>query len=402
MSGPDSQLSIGITGPRGFVAGHLARHLSSSAMGDARAPNTVAKKRPPVRSQSRADPNISIQTCPRDNFYNPTALCTFVEQCDTIVHLAGTNRGDEHEIYQTNTAIVDRLIDALNAANKQPHVIFASSTQRDRPTAYGRSKKYAEDRLREWAARTGAPLTLLVIPHVFGAGCPPYHNSVVATFCHQLAHGHQPVVIDDQQLELVWINDLVEGISQIIRERRPGTHEARVAGSARLTVSQLLAMLQSMRESYFEENIVPDLSNPFDASLYTTFLSYVELDDHCHRPRLHNDARGQLFEVLRLAGGGQIHFATTKPGVIRGNHFHSRKVEWFCVVRGEAVIRIRRVGEQRIREFRVSGSSPEFISIPALCTHQIENVGAEDLLTMFWCNEIFQAADPDTFFENVA
>jgi UDP-2-acetamido-2,6-beta-L-arabino-hexul-4-ose reductase len=109
-----------------------------------------------------------------------------------------------------------------------------------------------------------------------------------------------------------------------------------------------------------------------------------------------------LFEVLRLAGGGQIFFSTIKPGVIRGNHFHSRKVERFCVVRGEAVIRIRLVGEERVREFHVSGASPEFISVPALCTHQIENVGSEDLLTMFWCNEIFQPGDPDTFFEKVA
>jgi UDP-2-acetamido-2,6-beta-L-arabino-hexul-4-ose reductase len=157
-----------------------------------------------------------------------------------------------------------------------------------------------------------------------------------------------------------------------------------------------------MRDGYFDENIVPNLANSFDANLYTTFLSHVDLDDHCHRPQLHRDARGQLFEIMRLAGGGQIFFSTTKPGVIRGDHFHSRKVEWFCVVRGEAVIRIRRVGDSNVREFRVCGDKPEFISIPALHTHQIENVGGEELLTMFWCNEIFQPSDPDTFYEKVA
>jgi UDP-2-acetamido-2,6-beta-L-arabino-hexul-4-ose reductase len=147
---------------------------------------------------------------------------------------------------------------------------------------------------------------------------------------------------------------------------------------------------------------VPDLSDPLDAALYTTFLTYIDLDHHCHRPRVHRDDRGQLFEVLRMAGGGQIFFSTTKPGVIRGNHFHTRKIEWFCVLRGEAVIRVRRVGDERVREFRVSGDSPQFISIPALHTHQIENIGDDELLTMFWCNEIFQPADPDTFYENVA
>lgn len=377
MSDKPAQLTVGITGPRGFIAGHLARSLS-------------------------VDQTFRIVCCPREHFSQPDTLRQFVGQCDTIVHLAGMNRGDEREIYDTNVALVDRLVDALAAANKSPHVIFASSTQRERTTAYGQSKKYGEDRLREWAARSGGPLTILVIPNVFGPGCRPYYNSVVATFCHQLAHDQRPIVIDDQQLVLVWINDLVEAIGQTIRHRRAGVKEARVAGTAELTVSELLAKLQAMRDSYFEENIVPVLADPFDASLYTTLLSHIELDDHRHRPRLHNDARGQLFEIMRLAGGGQIFFSTTKPGVIRGNHFHSRKVEWFCVVRGEAAIRIRRIGDDRVREFRVSGQNPEFISIPALHTHQIENVGNEDLLTMFWCNEIFQPADPDTFFEKVA
>jgi UDP-2-acetamido-2,6-beta-L-arabino-hexul-4-ose reductase len=332
----------------------------------------------------------------------PDDLKAFVAQCRTIVHLAGMNRGNEQEIYDTNVALVERLVAAMTDVGKAPHVVLASSTQRDRSTAYGRSKKVCETRLREWAKESGAPLSVVVIPHVYGPGCRPYYNSVVATFCHQLAHDQQPVVIDDQQLALVWINDLVDAIGELIRTRRPGTQEARVTESARLSVSELLAKLEAMRDGYFEANTVPNLGDPFDANLYTTFLSHVELDDHRHCPRLHTDARGQLFEIMRLAGGGQIFFSTTKPGVIRGDHFHSRKVEWFCVVRGEAAIRIRRVGDSNVREFRVSGEKPEFISIPALHTHQIENVGSDDLLTMFWCNEIFEPGDPDTFQEKVA
>lgn len=376
--------TVGITGPRGFIAGHLARHLSPRTNGPS--PDTAA----------------SVVTCPRADYSDAAALAQFVGQCDTIVHLAGMTRGDEREIYDVNTALVDRLIQALDATNSRSHVIFASATHRDRTNAYARSKKYSEDRLRDWAGRTGAPLTILLMPNVFGPGCRPYHNSVVATFCHQLAHDQQPVVIDDDQLELVGINDLVDAIGQIIRERRAGIREARLAGSANLSVAQLLAKLQVMRDYYFDEKMVPDLSNSFDSSLYTTFLSHVEWNDYRRQPRVYTDARGQLCELLRLAGGGQFFFSTTKPGVVRGNHFHSRKVELLCVVRGEAAIRIRRVGDDRIREFRVSGASPEFISIPALCTHQIENVGSEDLLTMFWCNEIFQPGDSDTFFEKVA
>ncbi len=377
MSESNRLLTVGVTGPRGFIAGHLTRRLS-------------------------AEKDLRVLPCSRTDFQNPFALASFVRECDTIVHLAGANRGDEREVYDTNAGLVDRMIEALAGRNSPPHVIFASTTQRDRSSGYGRSKKYGEEQLRKWAQRAGGRVTVLVIPNVYGAGCRPYYNSVVATFCHQLTHSQQPVVIDDQQLELLWVNDLVEAILEAVRRPPAGVEVARIAGSARISVSQLLSKLQAFRQSYFDDQIVPSLTDPFDASLYTTFLSHVELKDHCHRPRLHSDARGQLFEILRLAGGGEIFFSTTKPGVIRGNHFHSRKIEWFCVVRGEAVIRLRRVGDDSVREFRVSGDSPQFISIPPLFTHQIENVGNEDLLTMFWCNEIFQASDPDTFYEQVA
>jgi UDP-2-acetamido-2,6-beta-L-arabino-hexul-4-ose reductase len=372
-----SQLVVGITGPRGFIAGHLARRLGSN-------------------------PLVRVVPCPRTAFSDPPALAALAKECDVVVHLAGVNRGDHRDVYETNVSLVDRLIEALNHCEHPPHVIFASSTQRDQPGDYGRAKRDCEARLREWARRAAARLTVLIIPNVFGPGCRPFHNSVVATFCHQLAHGQRPLVIDDRQIEFVWINDLVETVGQVVRQSGQGLAERRVAGTARLAVSEMLARLNVFRRSYFDENVVPDLSDPLDASLYTTFLSYIDLDDHCHRPRVHRDDRGQLFEILRMAGGGQIFFSTTKPGIVRGNHFHTRKVEWFCVVRGEAAIRIRRVGDERVREFRVSGDTPQFISIPALHTHQIENVGSDELLTMFWCNEIFQPADPDTFFENVA
>jgi UDP-2-acetamido-2,6-beta-L-arabino-hexul-4-ose reductase len=372
-----NQLVVGITGPRGFIAGHLARRLSTN-------------------------PLVRVVACPRAAFGDPAALEAFAKDCDVIVHLAGVNRGPVRDVYDANVSLVDRLTEALSTCEHPPHVIFASSTQRDQPGEYGRSKRECEERLRDWARRARARLTILIIPNVFGPGCRPFYNSVVATFCHQLAHGQQPIVIDDQQIEFVWINDVVETICQVVRQPTQGLAERRVAGTARLAVSEMLARLAVFRRRYFDENVVPDLSDPLDASLYTTFLSYIDLDDHCHRPRVHRDDRGQLFEILRMAGGGQIFFSTTKPGVVRGNHFHTRKIEWFCVLRGEAAIRIRRVGDDRVREFRVSGDSPQFISIPALHTHQIENIGSEELLTMFWCNEIFQPADPDTFFENVA
>jgi UDP-2-acetamido-2,6-beta-L-arabino-hexul-4-ose reductase len=381
MSMPPQELScqrvVGVTGPRGFIAGHLIRRLS-------------------------LDANMQALRISREELMQPDALVALVGRCDTIVHLAAVNRGEDRELYEMNLELVERLIRALETAGKRSHVVFASSTQRERSTAYGRSKKHGEDRLRDWARRTGNYLTVLVIPNVFGPGCRPNFNSVVATFCHQLAHGHQPVVAEDRQIEFAWVHDVVESIVQAIAEAPSGAHELRVSGTARLTVSQLLAKLQAICDAYFEQNVVPDLAEQLDARLYATFLSHVELDDHRHRPQVHADARGQLCEILRMSGGGQVFFSTTRPGAVRGNHFHSRKVEWFCVLRGEAAIRIRPVGSAAVREFRVSGSLPEFISIPPMHAHQIENIGDDELLTMFWCNEIFQPADPDTFYEQVA
>jgi len=169
-----------------------------------------------------------------------------------------------------------------------------------------------------------------------------------------------------------------------------------------MAVSRLLEMLKSFRDSYFDRDVVPDLSDRTTQHLYATFLSYLPTDKLRHCPPLHTDNRGSLVEVIKLAQGGQVFFSTTKPGIVRGNHYHTRKVEWFCVLKGEAVIRLRRLGMHEIQEFRVSGSQPEFISIPVMHTHHIENVGDEELLTMFWCNEIFDAHDADTYLEKVA
>ncbi len=367
---------IGVTGPSGFVAAHLIRALLNQ-------------------------PDLQVLACPRDSWEDERLLGDFVAECDVIVHLAGMNRGSEEDVYVTNVALIDKLVSAADLVGTPLHIVFASSTQRDRDEGYGRSKKYGEVQLDAWAARsTNRVATSLVIPNVYGPGCRPFHNSVVATFCHQLAQGEEPHVDQDNVVEFIWINDLVERIIASLTLREKGS--VRLAGIAKLRISDLLAKLQYFRTSHAQQDTVPNISAPLDASLYATYLSYLDLQQHCHRPQVHSDERGKLFEVIRMAGGGQVFFSATKPGVIRGNHFHTRKIEWFCVLEGEAIIRLRKVDDTEVHEFRVSGTSPQFISIPVLHTHQIENVGERDLLTMFWCNEIFVPEDSDTYFQKVA
>jgi UDP-2-acetamido-2,6-beta-L-arabino-hexul-4-ose reductase len=373
-----SERTVGVTGPNGFIAGHLIRYLSHRA-------------------------GWRVLPCPRSVFQQPGQLAEFVGQSDAVVHLAGMNRGEPEAIYATNTALADQLVAACEQTGRPLQVVFASSTQRDRDNAYGRSKLYGEEQFRLWGERhPDSSVTNLVIPNVFGPGCRPHYNSVVATFCHELAGGREPQIQVDSQVEFVAVGEVIKQIAGILEHHAKGVHTVRVPGVATLQVSALLAKLRAFRDSHTTLNTVPDLTDPFDASLYTTYLSYLDLEQHRHRPQVHSDNRGELFEIIRLAGGGQVFFSTTKPGVIRGNHFHTRKIEWFCVLKGEAAIRLRRVGEQTVHEFRVSGSAPQFISIPALHTHQIENVGDEELLTMFWCNEIFVPEDADTYYEQVA
>lgn len=367
---------IGVTGPRGFIAGRLLARL-------------------------RHDPRYEVIAWDRACWDSPTELERLAADCDTIVHLAGVNRGDEQEVYETNLRLAEQITQACKATGAKPRIVFSSTTQRDADNPYGRGKLAAERVLVEWAEAVDASLTTLVVPNVYGAGCRPHYNSVVATFCHQLIHGETPRVIEDREVEFLWVNDLVERLLGEIAAPTAGVVTHRVEGRAKTTVSGLLATLEGFHTDYFDRVVVPDLTDPFRSSLYTTFLSHVDLDDHRHRQTFHSDMRGDLCEVIKLAGAGQVFFSTTKPGVTRGNHFHTRKIEWFCVVRGEAVIRLRRVGDVAVREFRVRGDSPEFISIPVMHTHSIENVGQGELLTLFWTNELFDADDADTYYEPV-
>lgn len=369
------KLTVGVTGPNGFIASYLVRRL-----------------------QNRDD--VTVRTADRSAFANEEELDQFVSDCDVVCHIAGVNRGDKATVSEGNTSLAKSLVGAIQRTSAKPHVIFASSTQRDRDNAYGAAKKECEDILFAAADEVGFRTTVLAIPNVYGPGCKPFYNSVVATFCHQLANGETPTIHKDGEIRFVHVNDVVDAF------------EAKLAGvglpieylepAATITVSALLEKLSGFQSAFFGDGIVPDQSDPLNAGLYSTFLSYVDLEEHRHRPTVHADDRGHLFEIIKLANGGQVFFSTTKPGVIRGDHFHTRKFEWFCVVRGRAAIRLRHVHSDEIREFQVSGDQPEFISIPALYTHHIENIDDEDLLTMFWCNEIFSADDPDTFYQKVA
>lgn len=371
-------IRVGITGQKGFIGTHLFNYLSL-----------------------RKTEVILIPF--QDVFFeHQDKLEEFVGQCDVVVHLAGLNRhNDPQAIYDTNIELVRKLIYAMESTGSRPHVLFSSSTQEERDNVFGKSKREGRRLLAEWAARSGSVFTGMVIPNVFGPFGNPYYNSVVATFSHQLTHDEQPRVDVDAQLKLIYIGDLVRIVYYLI-ENKIADDEFRITPTDEARVTEILALLQSFKAQYFEKGIIPDLSDHFEKNLFNTFVCYLDHESYFpYRLKLNTDERGSFVETVKLNSGGQVSFSTTKPGITRGNHFHTRKAERFAVIKGKARIQLRRIGTDKIISFDIDGREPSYVDMPVWHTHNITNIGNEDLYTIFWINEPYDQSDPDTFFEQV-
>ena len=365
-------MRIGITGVHGLLGWHL-RTLASRRQG------------------------MELRGADRSTFLDASALAQFVTGLDVVVHLAGMNRGEDAELERVNLALAQALVAACERASTRPHVVFSSSTHVDRDTAYGRSKRAAAECLRAWASRHGASFTNLILPHVFGEFGKPFYNSVVSTFCHQLATNETPVIHADGALELVHSQQVAAEILTAAENRVDG--DVRMRGEP-IRTSELLSRLQAMSSEY-HRHLIPDLRAPLDLRLFNTYRSYLFPRHYPVTLEVHSDPRGGLFEAVRSLNGGQVFLSTTKPGITRGGHYHTRKVERFLVVGGEAVIRLRKLFTQELTEFHVSGTTPQYVDMPTFYTHDITNTGTSELLTAFWAHEIFDPSDADTFAEPV-
>ena len=345
-----------------------------------------------------------VKTIPFEDVYfeHPALLVDFVKQCDVIVHLAAVIRCDnQEELYQTNIRLVDQLIEAMQTAKVSPHVIFASSIQEKRDNMYGKSRREGREKLSVWAENNHALFTGLVIPNVYGPFGKPFYNAVVATFCHQLTHGEQPEIKVDGLLKLIYVGDLAEEIYRIAIVGKAG-NELWLPPAVEKKVSELLALLEGYKTQYFEQGVIPVLSSGFEINLFNTFRCYI--DAQTYFPvllRKNEDERGVFVEAVKSHSGGQVSFSTTKPGITRGNHYHTRKIERFVVLQGEARIQLRKTGTTEVLNFTLSGENPGYVDIPVWYTHNITNIGQTELIAQFWISEIFNPNDPDTFFEPV-
>jgi UDP-2-acetamido-2,6-beta-L-arabino-hexul-4-ose reductase len=366
---------IGITGQNGFLGSHLY--------------NTLGLK--PDQYE-----RIYFE---RDFFENPEKLDEFVKQCDVIVHLAAMNRHPDPEmIYNNNMELVKKIIDSLERTKSTPHILFSSSSQEEKDNLYGKSKKEGRSLLADWAEKSGGKFTGMIIPNVFGPFGKSNYNSFIATFCHKLTHGEMPVIDNDGEVNLIYVGELVEEIiNQIEIAETKELYE--VPYTSVNKVSEVLAKLENYKKLYFDNGEIPELSSKFDLNLFNTFRCYFDIKDHYPvKFTQHTDPRGAFVEVIRLGIGGQCSFSTTVPGITRGNHFHTRKIERFAVIKGEALIQLRKIDTNEVLDFYLDGNEPAYVDMPIWYTHNIKNVGTEDLYTIFWINEPFNAEDSDTYF----
>lgn len=374
-------INVGITGQPGFVGTHLYNELGLLSDSVVRIPF-------------------------EDSFFESEAqLRAFVKQCDVIVHLAAMNRHpDPGVIYETNIRLVKQLIAAMEAEHVTPHVLFSSSTQEERDNEYGRSKREGRELLEAWAKRNGASFTGLVVPNVYGPFGRPGYNSFIATFCYKLTHGEQPEVLQDSSVKLIYVGSLckhiINKIQSVHLSNIPIIERDEVPHDFEKKVTEILALLNMYKELYFDQGFIPVLKDRNEVNLFNTFCGYMDFSTIYPRKLVkHEDQRGMFVETVKLGIGGQVSFSTTVPGITRGNHYHTRKIERFTVIRGKARIQLRKIGTDEVLNFFLDGNEPAYVDMPVWYTHNITNIGEEELYTQFWINEWYDHNDGDTYFE---
>ena len=370
---------IAVTGARGLLGWHTAGRLHAQ--------NCAAKYK------GQPEP-FDLVLIDHESFADSQILAAFVEGADAIIHFAGVNRGADDEVERANPDIAKALVAACKASGAQPHIIYANSIQAAIDNSYGRSKRLASEILELFAE---GRYTNLILPHIFGECARPYYNNVTATLIDNIWKGEEPVLNANGRVKLLHAGEAAEmAIGAVIS----GDFGTQTPPGQDISVVELYMRLKAFHELY-EADIFPDLTDSFDLALFNCYRTGGYPDHYPKVLKCNSDHRGILFESAK--GGHESHtfLSTTLPGQKRGDHFHYDLVERFLVVRGEAIIRVRKILTNEVQEFHVSGDAPAAIDMPPLHTHHIENISSSDVLTFFWSNRIFDPNNPDTYADPV-
>jgi UDP-2-acetamido-2,6-beta-L-arabino-hexul-4-ose reductase len=364
-------MKVLITGANGFVGQNLVAHL-----------------------KERAD--VEILRFTRDT--SITDLPTIVAQVDCIFHLAGINRPENPaEFIVGNTDLTQAICNAVNACGLRIPVIYTSSIQAELDNPYGQSKRAAEQALLELGQSDNVPVHIFRLPNVFGKWARPNYNSAVATFCHNVAHD-LPIQINDPlaNINLVYIDDVVRHFIAVMDGQLSDEPFVSVSPEYNISVGKLANQLYAFRDSR-ESMITESVGTGLVRALYSTYLSYLPPERFTYEVPKHGDPRGVFVEMLKTKDSGQFSFFTAHPGITRGGHYHHSKTEKFLVIKGKACFRFRHIMSGQFYELFTTGEQPEIVETVPGWTHDITNVGEDEMIVMLWANEIFDRENPDTF-----
>ncbi len=333
-------------------------------------------------------------------------LDRWCEVADFVFNLAGINRPENQDEFMAgNFGFASILLDTLKKHGNKCPIMLSSSTQAILDNHYGKSKRAGELLMLEYSKATGADVLIYRFPNVFGKWCRPNYNSAVATFCHNTAND-LPIRVNDRNtlLTLVYIDDLVDEMIAALSGNPHHDHDGicNVPVSHKVTLGEIVDLLDEFKK--YDHNLgVPDLTpGSFSKKLYTTYLSYLPKNKIAYDLKMNCDSRGSFTEIIRSASAGQISVNISKPGIIKGQHWHHSKNEKFIVVKGHGLIQLRQLESDNIIDFEVNGEQLKVIQMLPGYTHNIINLSdSEDLITIIWCDENFNPKKPDTFFEPV-
>lgn len=364
-------MKVIITGSNGFIGKNLVSHIQEI-------------------------PDIDIIRFDKDDSFD--LIRDNIKDTSFVFHLAGVNRPkDSKEFYEGNFDLTKELVDLINESNPNCKLMISSSIQASLDNEYGKSKRLAEDYVRDNIKNS----YIFRFHNVFGKWCKPNYNSVIATFCYNVARDLD-IRVDDpnKELELIYIDDICYSLISLLKsdmdslECKDGIYY--INPRYKVTLGRIKELLNEFKRD-MSSIYVPSTGNEFTKKLFATYVSYLPLEKDITSVNKHVDERGSFTELVRTIPSGQVSISFSKPGVVRGNHYHHTKMERFIVVKGKAKITFESVIDNTKKEFFVDDSDIQIVTIPVGYTHNIENIGNEEMILILWCNELFDDNKPDTY-----
>lgn len=381
-------MKVLVTGAKGFIGKNLVAALKNTGLSDCDI----------LQFDIKTDPSL---------------LDEFCSDCDFVFHLAGINRPEKtDEFMEGNFGFTSKLLLALEKHKNNCPIMLSSSSQATLDNPYGQSKKAGENLLFDYGKKNGISVYVYRFPNVFGKWSKPNYNSAVATFCYNIAR-NLPITVNDPDalLNLVYIDDVIEELIRALDGMPTYVNSSNLSKFCEVPVvyevrlGKIADLLFSFRNGRgWPALSLPNMSDDFVRKLYATFTSFLPENEFSYLLKMNVDERGSFTEMFRTPDKGQVSVNISRPDIVKGNHWHHTKTEKFCVVSGRGVIRFRSVSNnsnEPVIEYFVSGDKLEVIDIPVGFTHNIENLGDSDMVTIMWANESFNPEKPDTFFEKI-